>query len=95
MAQIIRMFWRLDFGVSYPYLNKRGSALNAMTNTVTDFWEVVADGTIHSSYVGSTKDSHLYRNISVEPNSLNGDLQWVSGIDLSNVFKDEVFSWNR
>ena len=53
-AQIIKLIWRLDFAISYAYLDKRGSALNAMTNTVPNFWDTVGDGTVHLSYVGAT-----------------------------------------
>jgi hypothetical protein len=91
MIQATKLIWRLDFNVSYVYLDKRGTALNAMQNTVKDFWDVVADGTVHSSYTGTTTREDYFRGISVEPNSLNGELEWTSGLDLSRVLKDESF----
>lgn len=91
MTKIVRLIWRLDFVVSYAYLDQRGTALDAMSNTIENFWEVLADGTVHSSFVGSTTKEGSFRNISVEPNSLNGELEWTSGIDLSRVLRDEAF----
>jgi tetratricopeptide (TPR) repeat protein len=61
--QIIKLIWRLDFDVSYAYLDKRGSALNAMSNTVPNFWDTVGDGTVHSSYVGTATKSGALGNI--------------------------------
>ena len=91
MAQIIRMIWRLDYEVSYAYLDKRGAALNAMSNTVEKFWESLGDGTVHSSYVGNTTKEGSSRFISLEPNSLNGDIEWTAGTELKSVLRDPSF----
>jgi hypothetical protein len=90
-AQIIKMIWRLDFQVSYAYLDKRGSALNAMTNTVPNFWDTIGDGSVHLSYVGTTTKPGVARCISAEPSSLNGDLEWRAGTALDRFLNDESF----
>jgi len=90
-AQIIKVIWRLDFNVSYTYLDKRGSALNALSNTVPNFWEIVGDGTVHLSYVGSTTKNDINRTISLEPTSLNGDIEWLAGTALDRFLSDESF----
>jgi hypothetical protein len=51
MAQIVKLIWRLDYGVSYAYIDKRGAALNILSNTVEKFWDVVGDGQIPMSFV--------------------------------------------
>jgi hypothetical protein len=91
VARVIRLLWRLDYTASYVYLDKRGAALNALTNTVPNFWDTVADGTIHASYLGTSTKDNVFRFISLEPNSLNGEMQWSSGTDMKSVLQEGPF----
>jgi hypothetical protein len=91
MAQIIKLLWRLDYGVSYAYLDRRGTALDALANTASNFWDTMADGAVHASYVGMTSRDGKSRMISLEPNSLNGHIEWSSGTGLASVFRDDSF----
>jgi hypothetical protein len=91
MARAIRLIWRLDFEVSFSYLDRRGAALNALINTVEGFWDQVGEGKIPISYAGSAIEPHTYRTISLEPTCLNGSMEWPEGIPLDRLFDDAVF----
>ncbi len=62
-----------------------------MQCTVPRFWDSVGDGALHSSYVGTAAKSGTARFISVEPNSLNGDLEWHTGTAWERFLADESF----
>src|ERR1700720_2390624 len=91
MAQIVRLLWRLDYAASYAYLDKRGSALRAITETVKDFWSNVGFAQIPASFAGNYADPRVFRTISLELNSLNGSIEWSSGIDADQVLSDDAF----
>jgi hypothetical protein len=91
MAQIVRLVWRLDYEVSYSYLDNRGAALKALKDTIEKFWKVVGDGTVNLSFAGTTDEDGVFRRISLEPTSLNGGIEWRSGTALEGVLRDESF----
>src|SRR4051812_16010257 len=67
MARVIRLLWRLDFDVSYPYLDKRGSALQILNGTVEDFWTTVAPGTLPLSFIAEKfVENESYTSLSWE-----------------------------
>lgn len=88
---IIKLLWRLDYSASYAYLDKRGSALNILSETVDGFWQNVGLGAIPTSLAANYGDARVYRNISLELYSMNGSIEWTSGIDAERVLTDDAF----
>jgi hypothetical protein len=87
MARIIRLLWRLDFDVSYPYLDKRGSALKVLTDTIQGFWTNVGPGQLPLSFAAEkTEDQKSSTTFSWEMTCLNGATEWAAGIDIDRVF---------
>jgi hypothetical protein len=91
MAQIIKLIWRLDYPISYAYLDKRGAALNILTNTVEKFWDVIGDGQVNMSFVARTDKDDCFRTFSLETNNINGSIEWRTGIDLNRALQDASF----
>jgi hypothetical protein len=91
MARVIRLLWRLDFDVSYPYLDKRGSALRILTSTVEDFWTNVAPGTLPLSFVAEKlEEDKSHTSLSWEMTDLNGSIEWPTGVEVDGVFESPL-----
>lgn len=91
MQRVLKIIWRLDFPASYAYIDKRGSALRLLTQTVEDFWDEAGEGAEHMSFVGrSTKGGGL-RTLSIAPTNMNGALEWPDSIELDRVTEHEGF----
>jgi|SRR6516165_6947320 hypothetical protein len=90
MPQAIKLIWRLDYDVSYAYLDRRGSAL-ATLNVEANLWEKVGEGAVSMSFVARTENEGHMRNISVEPTCLNGAIEWRQGTELKKVLEDRSF----
>lgn len=92
MAAAFKIIWRLDHDVSYATLDRPGSVLKALMTTYGGFWKQAGDHNIvpHSVTVQNT-DENCYRNISVEPMSLNGVIEWASAVDLKQVLTVDPF----
>jgi hypothetical protein len=91
MARIIRLLWRLDFDPSYPYLDKRGSALKVLTDTVEGFWTTVGPGQLPLSFAAlKTEEGKSQTTFSWEMTCLNGTTEWVSGIGIDRVFESPL-----
>lgn len=96
MARVIRLLWRLDFDVSYPYLDKRGTAMKALSETVEGFWTTVGPGTLPISFAAEKVDKASHTTLSWEMANLNGSLEWPTGIDIERVFESpEVRACDR
>ena len=96
MARVIRLHWRLDFDVSYPYLDKRGTALKALSETVEGFWTTVGPATLPLSFAAEKVDKTSHTVFSWEMSNLNGSLEWPTGIDIERVFENpEVRACDR
>ena len=91
MARIVKLIWRLDYDVSYAYLDKRGSALNALANTVEGFWDTVGDGAIYMSFAARASRDSRVRVLSLEHNSTNGSIEWTTGTELNRALQDDSF----
>jgi hypothetical protein len=92
MPRVIRLYWRLDYTPSYSYLDKRGSALRALSDTVKDFWSSVGIGSnVPLSFVAQHLSSTGQRYLSLEPASMNGSIEWAGGIEIDDVLASEVF----
>jgi hypothetical protein len=91
MATAIKLVWRLDYGVSFAYLDSRGAALNALSNTVEKFWQVVGDGPTNMGFAARADRDGKFRTFSLEPTNMSGAIEWPSGIDLDRVLQDESF----
>jgi hypothetical protein len=91
MARVIRLLWRLDFDVSYPYLDKRGSALKALTDTVEGFWTTVGPGTLPMSFVGEKLEADVsHTAFSWEMSNLNGSIEWPIGVEMDRLFESPL-----
>jgi hypothetical protein len=91
MARVIRLLWRLDFDVSYPYLDKRGSALKVLTDTAEDFWTTVGPGTLPLSFAAEKLQADLsYTVISWEMSNLNGSIEWPAGVEIDRIFESPL-----
>jgi hypothetical protein len=93
MARVMRLIWRLDYPVSYGFLDKLGTVRRVVVETVPNFWTNVIDGNILHSYVADYQNikSGIAREMSVEAQSLNGQLSWRSGTDLARILQTEDF----
>lgn len=91
MAKIIKLIWRLDYKVSYAYIDARGTALRAISESVDRFWEVVGDGVLQMSFAARHADEETLRTLSLETTSMNGSLEWRCGIDLARALSSEQF----
>lgn len=91
MAKVIKILWRLDFSASYAYLDRRGSALQVLTDTVEEFWTNVGPGRIPLSYAADKLEDGLsHTAFSWEITSLNGSTEWPIGVELSRAFETPV-----
>jgi len=91
MVKVVRLIWRLDYSVSFAYLDRRGAALNALMNTVPDFWQAIGDGALPHSFAGNRTRDGVVRTISLETQALNGTIKWSAGIPLADVLSDANF----
>jgi hypothetical protein len=91
MAQIIKLIWRLDYPISYTYLDKRGAALKVLNDTVERFWDVIAEGQNSTSLTARTEKEDAFRVFSLETNNMNGAIEWRRGTDLSRALQDASF----
>jgi hypothetical protein len=91
MAQIVKLIWRLDYGVSYAYIDRRGAALNILSNTVEKFWDAIGDGQIPMSFVARTDKDEHFRTCSLETTNVNGSIEWRTGIELGRALQDVSF----
>jgi hypothetical protein len=91
MAQIVKLIWRLDYPVSYAYLDSRGTALNILSNTVENFWDVLGDGQANMSFLARTNKDDRFRTLSIEPTIISGAIEWGSGIELDRALQDASF----
>jgi len=91
MARAIRLLWRLDFDASYPYLDKRGSALQILNTTIEDFWTTVAPGTLPLSFVAEKfEENKSHTSLSWEMTNINGSVEWPIGVDLDSAFESPL-----
>jgi hypothetical protein len=90
MARVIKLIWRLDYTASFAFFDKPGSALRLLNHTVEEFWNIVGDGANRSLYA-QHQDAERFRTFSVEPVGMNGTMEWLSGIELNRVFRDDAF----
>jgi hypothetical protein len=91
MARVIRLLWRLDFDVSYPYIDKRGLALQALTDTVEGFWTTVGPATLPLSFAAEKIEQDVSHTVfSWEMNNLNGSIEWPLGIDIERIFESPL-----
>jgi hypothetical protein len=91
MAKIIKLIWRLDYPVSYAYIDGRGRALKAISETVADFWDKSGDGALHMSFAARHTTEDTLRTLSLDPTCLNGTFEWRCGTELSSVLRSEQF----
>lgn len=91
MAEVIRVIFRLDYDISHAFLDRRGSALRVLTTTVSDFWENIGEGAIPGSFLVEHKATDSYRQLSLEPTSINGSLEWSQGVQLERLITSEQF----
>ena len=71
----------MDYDISHAFLDRRGSALRVLTTTVSDFWENIGEGAIPGSFLVEHKATDSYRQLSLEPTSINGSLEWSQGFN--------------
>lgn len=67
------------------------SALAALSNAEKNFWDLVSDGVVTSSFVARRQFNDVLRNMSLEATTLNGFIEWRQGTDLSRLLQDESF----
>jgi hypothetical protein len=91
MAKIVKLIWRLDYPVSYSYIDARGRALKVIRETVDGFWKSVGDGALHMSFIARHAMEDSLRMLSLETNCLNGAFEWQCGTELSSVLRSEQF----
>ncbi|WP_298254724.1 hypothetical protein [Bradyrhizobium sp.] len=91
MARVIRLFWRLDYEPSYAFMDRRGTALQILKDHVEGYWQQVADGTIQTSFVGKSSSPEHARQLSLEPTSMNGSMDWPAGLEVGRVLESPEF----
>ena len=93
MAKVMRLIWRLDFPLSHNFLDKLGTVRKIVGETIPNYWNTVTDGPFQYSFVANYNNinSGLSREMSVELQSLNGSLTWISGTDMARVLQTEEF----
>jgi hypothetical protein len=93
MARVMRLIWRLDYPQSYSFMDRLGTVRRIVGETVPEYWTTISDGNILYSYVAiyQNSESGVSRDMSVETQSLNGQLRWGSGIDFVRVFQTDDF----
>jgi hypothetical protein len=91
MARVIRLLWRLDFDVSYAYLDKRGSALKVLTETVENFWTNVGPATFPLSFAAEKLEDAAHTSFSWEMNNINGSIEWPVGIEMDRLLESTQF----
>jgi hypothetical protein len=92
MPRVINLLWRLDYSPSFAYLDKRGSALRVLNDLIKDYWNSVGvSANLPLSFVAQHSSVIGFRVLSLEPSSMNGAIEWKSGIDLDRVLQDEAF----
>ena len=93
MARVMNLIWRLDYPLSYSFMDKLGSMRRIVTETVPNYWTKVIDGNILYSYVADYHniENGVARDMSVEVQSMNGQLRWRTGTDLARVLQTEDF----
>jgi|SRR6185312_2770188 len=88
MAKVVRLIWRFDFQVSYAYLDRRGSALKVLAETVDRFFDNYGPGQLPFSLVAEkVEQDKSFTTLSWEMTCLNGSSEWPAGLDMSRVFE--------
>ena len=92
MRSVLRLIFRLDFSTNYGLIDSPGSIVRILDNVPEKFWDRLGDGRVAHSIAGQYSSSSEYRNLSVEPQSINGSLEFRDGWDLSKIQRNQVFS---
>jgi len=90
MAQVLRLIWRLDYELNFAYLDRKGSVLQAVQSTTPNFWSKIAEGG-HHSFTAEFRDAKKARTFSVEPQTINGLIEWTAGTDIGRVLQHDDF----
>ncbi len=91
MAKVIRLIWRLDFEVSYAYLDRRGSALKILAETNKGFWDNCGPGRVPLSFAAEKlEEDQSFTMFSWEMTNLNGSTEWPTGLEMSRLFESPI-----
>ncbi|QDI79218.1 hypothetical protein E8E01_01640 [Methylorubrum populi] len=91
MTKIIRLIWRFDFDPNWQFLDRRGSTLRILHETVPAFFTRIGDGSIVDSFAAEHTESDSSRKFSTEVASINGSFEWYKGIDIDKLLISKSF----
>jgi hypothetical protein len=91
VAQLIKLFWRLDYPVSYAFLDHRGLALRSLATSPFKWNGGLGDGQLLGSFVGQANTQDYRLLVNVEQASLNGTIDWLAPRQLEKVGSYEEF----
>ena len=92
MRKVHRLIFRLDFPVCYEFLNRTGDALKIIYGTRQEFWDDLGGSPARQPYTAKWSDQQLhYRDLSIEPTSINGAFETASGVEPNEVSAFDVF----
>ncbi|MBA1143697.1 hypothetical protein [Mesorhizobium neociceri] len=90
-VKLIKILWRLDYDLSYAVYDKRGACIRTLLDTVPDFLTKVGEARAENRVSGETEDSAPAINISIDPNSISGAIEWPFGTALVGVLQHTAF----
>lgn len=91
MAKLIRIIWRLDYKVSYAYLDSLGTAVRILSETVPGFLPSLSEGMANHSLMAERRGQGDYTSIAVESAAMVGSMEWTEGIELNRVLGHDTF----
>jgi len=91
VAQLIKLFWRLDYPPSYAFLDHRGAVLKLLATAPFKWTGGLGDGQLLGSFVGQSNTDDFRLLVNVEQSSLNGSIVWLAPRQLEKVGSYEEF----
>jgi len=91
MAKLIKVIWRLDYNISYAYLNSIGTSAKILSDTVPKFIHTLSEGVANHALIGERKARGEYVIMGIELNTLNCTLEWLEGIELDRLLIHDNF----
>ncbi|MBZ9974630.1 hypothetical protein [Mesorhizobium sp. BR-1-1-10] len=90
-VKLIKILWRLDYDLSYAVYDRRGACVRTLLETIPDFLTKVGEARAQNRVTGETEEGAPAINISIDPNSISGAIEWPLGTALKGVLQHPAF----
>ena len=91
MHLLTRFIFRFDFKMCPKFINGPGTAFSILQSSKEGFWEKFSESPTHRLITANFSSSDQYREITIDPMNINGNVEYMAGIDFAALEKDASF----